>query len=401
MTLSIEIVLTIDEYADFVNSALFTKMQQATQGLQDPPGGVFRVAYSTEQPQTQLFYTFQLPGLLFIDLDRSVVVGKASIGNLSTLQLRSLIEQYLNLEYDPETGTYLNIEDGSIVPIQEAGNNFIPGFGLFNINLPSFAWLIIAGFGGYKAYTSKKQLIQTIGAAGAIVGINQYLKDNTNKPGIGLIFNSKVKNSVKCANGKYSTSIGKGTCSYNGGIYYKNTITTDKKALEAPSSKRLNILKSSLAKKEQQFKDKLQNHFNTVKQSHGQPLNDKRDGARTLRKWEKQNESLLNLQKSIEKTKNAINKEEGKIKDVEFANTFIPAEIQKLVKTGELIQWRKYPHIFFVNGVDKARIIWDNKKKVVAYKYFGQIKDNSSSTAKEQKSKFARIYNKLNAVLNK
>lgn len=208
MNLSIEIVLPIDQYDDFVNSSLYAKMQQATQGLPDPTGGVFRVAYGAEQPQTQVLTTFQLPGLLFIDLDRSVVVGKAAVGNLSTVQLRSLIEQYLNLEYDPQTGTYLDTEDGSIVPIQEGGSNFLPGFGLFNfnLNLPPIAWLVLAGVGGYKAYTSKKQLIQTIGAAGAIVGMNQYLKTN-----IGL-------SGTRCKDGTVSNSSGSGTCSWHKGV---------------------------------------------------------------------------------------------------------------------------------------------------------------------------------------
>jgi hypothetical protein len=47
---------------------------------------------------------------------------------------------------------------------------------------------------------------------------------------------------------------------------------------------------------------------------------------------------------------------------------FIPAEIQKLVETGELIQWRKHPH-----RVDKARIVWDEKRKVVAHKFVSEI----------------------------
>lgn len=159
-------------------------------------------------------------------------------------------------------------------------------------------------------------------------------------------------------------------------------------------SKRLEILKNSLIKKEQQFNDKLQNHFNTVKQANGQPLNDKRNGQATLNKWERQNESLRNLQESIEKTKRAIEIEEGKIMDVKHTNKIIPTEILELVEKGELNQWRKHPHTFFVNGVDKARIVWDNKRKVVVHKYAHLI------TEQEQRTKFVRLYNGLNAVLN-
>ena len=159
-------------------------------------------------------------------------------------------------------------------------------------------------------------------------------------------------------------------------------------------SKKLEILKQSLAKKEQQLNAKFDIHFATVKQANGQPLNDKRNGQATLNKWERQNEGIRTMKKSIEATKQAIEIEEGKIKGVEHANTFIPAEIQKLVETGELIQWRKHPHTFFVAGVDKARIVWDEKRKVVAHKFVSEI------TIQEQRTKFVRIYNPLNALLN-
>ena len=159
-------------------------------------------------------------------------------------------------------------------------------------------------------------------------------------------------------------------------------------------SKKLEILKQSLAKKEQQLNAKIENHFATVKQANGQPLNDKRNGQATLNKWERQSESIRNMQKSIEATKQAIEIEEYKIRGVEYANTFIPAEIQELVKNGELIQWRKYPNTFFVPGVDKARIVWDEKRKVVAHKFVSEI------IIQEQRTIFVRIYNQLNAILN-
>ena len=159
-------------------------------------------------------------------------------------------------------------------------------------------------------------------------------------------------------------------------------------------SKKLEILKQSLAKKEQELQRRFDVHFATVKQANGQPLNDKRNGQATLNKWERQNEGIRTIQKSIEATKQAIEIEEGKIKGVEHANAFIPAEIQKLVETGELIQWRKHPHTFFVAGVDKARIVWDEKRKVVAHKFVSEI------TIQEQRTKFVRIYNPLNALLN-
>lgn len=159
-------------------------------------------------------------------------------------------------------------------------------------------------------------------------------------------------------------------------------------------SKKLEILKVSLLKKEQQFNTKIDEHFATVKQSNGQPLNDKRNGQATMNKWEKQNERIFEMQKSIENTIRTIEIEECKIKTVEQVTTFIPVEILKLIESGDLIQWRKFPHIFFVKGVNKARIIWDEKRKKVLHKFCGTI------TAQEQRKKFAEIYNFLNSILN-
>jgi len=160
-------------------------------------------------------------------------------------------------------------------------------------------------------------------------------------------------------------------------------------------SKRLEVLKNSLIKKEQELQKRFDVHFTTVKQANGQPLNDKRNGQATLNKWERQNDGIRSAKASIEKTKQAIEKEESKIKGVEHANTFIPKEIQDLVDSGELVQWRKHPHTFFVKDVEKARIWWDEKRKVVAHKYAHMI------TTQEQRTKFVRLYNSLNAILNK
>ena len=159
-------------------------------------------------------------------------------------------------------------------------------------------------------------------------------------------------------------------------------------------SKKLEILKQSLAKKEEQLNAKFDQHFATVKQANGQPLNDKRNGQATLNKWDRQNESLRNLKDSIQKTKDAIEREEGKIMDVQQTNKIIPSEILELVEKGELNQWRKHPNTFFVPDVDKARIVWDNKRKVVAHRYAHLI------TEQEQRTKFVRLYNALNTVLN-
>ena len=153
--------------------------------------------------------------------------------------------------------------------------------------------------------------------------------------------------------------------------------------------KRLTVLENSLQKKKKQFDDKFQNHINTVKQANGQPLNDKRNGRTTLNKWAKQNDALRNLKESIEKTERAIEIEKNKIVGCEMVKNDLPHPILKMLENGRLIQWRKYPNTFFVKNVDKARIVWDKKKKVIAHKYSKQIID------KDQRSVFAKTYNEL------
>jgi hypothetical protein len=156
-------------------------------------------------------------------------------------------------------------------------------------------------------------------------------------------------------------------------------------------SARIEILKSSLAKKEALFDGKLQGHIDCVKQANGQPLNDKRNGQATLNSWERQNNLLRSLQESINKTKAAIEKEEEKIALVSLVE--LPEEIKKLIAAGVLIQWRKNPSFFFVNGVDRARIhLLENG--TVAHRYVAEI------SSKEQYAKFRDVFNGLNRALS-
>jgi len=154
-------------------------------------------------------------------------------------------------------------------------------------------------------------------------------------------------------------------------------------------TKKLKILEASLIKKEAILDARFETHFASVKQANGQPLNDKRNGQATLNKWERQNEAIRNQQESIEKTKNAIEKEKYKIIDTENAKETLPACILEMLKSGELIQWRKHPNTFFVNGVDKARIVWDAKKRIIFTRY------KSAITEQDVWKLFAAAFNKI------
>lgn len=136
-------------------------------------------------------------------------------------------------------------------------------------------------------------------------------------------------------------------------------------------------------------------HFADVKQANGQPLNDKRCGRTTLSRWERQDRAIANQQKEIEKTKRAIEREESKANDIKHVTEMLPTEIVELIKDGTLRQWGKHPNILFVDGVEKARLIYDFKKKQIMHKYTRLIQDN------EQYKNFAQIFNSLSKQINK
>lgn len=151
-------------------------------------------------------------------------------------------------------------------------------------------------------------------------------------------------------------------------------------------TKKLEILKKSLIKKEEIFNNKINEHFADVRSANGQPLNDKRTGHVTLKRWDKQNETLRKIDESIKKTKMAIEIEESKIRKVE--NFEIPEILKPFLESGQIVQWRKYPRFFFVKGVEKARIcVMENG--LIGYKYLSYIKD------KEQFNLFKNVYEKI------
>lgn len=152
-------------------------------------------------------------------------------------------------------------------------------------------------------------------------------------------------------------------------------------------SKRLEILKASLVKKEARFNERLQNHFETVKQAHGQPLNDKRNGRATLNKWDKQNDALRSLESEIQRTKAAIEREEMKIASA--SSVSIPAFMQKALDDGLITQWRKFPRFFFVTGVKHGRIVLDEKTGLIAHRYLSKV-------SKEEYPLFMDVFNSLN-----
>lgn len=158
---------------------------------------------------------------------------------------------------------------------------------------------------------------------------------------------------------------------------------------QQPGSRRMEILQRSLEKKQSNFEQRLQSHFDDVRGANGQPLNDKRNGRATLNRWERQNDGLRTAQKEIEKTQRAIEREQAAIDRV--INADIPEFLKPMIESGEITQWRKFPNRFFVQGVEKARIIWDKDKQQFGYAYLQGVTG-------EQFAKFRDTYNHILAL---
>lgn len=155
---------------------------------------------------------------------------------------------------------------------------------------------------------------------------------------------------------------------------------------------RLEVLKNSLTKKENELNRRFDNHFDDVRAANGQPLNDKRNGRTTLNRWDKQSNGIRHQQEEIEKTKRAIEREEYKISSSNKALAEMPKPIIDLVNSGILVQWRKHPNTFFVKGVEKARIVW---KGGLFIRYLNEIPNQ------EQYAIFRDTFNNLNAEIKK
>lgn len=152
-------------------------------------------------------------------------------------------------------------------------------------------------------------------------------------------------------------------------------------------SRRLEILKASLAKKQALFDQRLQQHFDTVKEANGQPLNDKRNGRATLNKWEKQSEGLRNIERSIQRTKDAMEREEMRVALAESVS--IPVYMQEAIDEGLITQWRKHPRFFFVTGVKHGRIVLNEETGTIGYRCLNKV-------SKEDYQTFRDVFNKLN-----
>ena len=156
---------------------------------------------------------------------------------------------------------------------------------------------------------------------------------------------------------------------------------------------RLDALSASLVKKEARLAALLDSHFDTVKATNGQPMNDKRNGPAHFKKVEQQNDAIRKANAEIDKTKSAIERERLKIAGVGLANETMPKPILDAILSNKITQWRKHPNRFFVFGVEKGRLIWVAKEGKLFSSYTASIPTG------EQKQTFQAVARELYAEL--
>ena len=149
---------------------------------------------------------------------------------------------------------------------------------------------------------------------------------------------------------------------------------------------RSKVLRESAERKSQEVDRLIQAHFDTVRQANGQPLNDKRNGVATLAKWERQNQAIKSAMDSLEKTKLAIEVAERREEEIESVNASLPGYVHEMLDLGKIRQWGRHPNTFFVDGVEKGRIVIKDGK--IFHRYLNEV-------PKDQYPKFRDTVNEL------
>lgn len=171
-----------------------------------------------------------------------------------------------------------------------------------------------------------------------------------------------------------------------------NSVNSENRAAEGNqplTSKRLDRLLHSLEKKQVLADRSIEEHSREVRARMGQPFH--RSEASTLNRFRRQEQAIKNKLQEVKKTERAIEREKELIKRVH--STKLPNAINEAIQSGEITQWRKYPNRFFVKGVEKGRIIWDEQKGQLLNSHYSQIPE-------EQKPIFKKAFYDLKEKLS-
>lgn len=149
-------------------------------------------------------------------------------------------------------------------------------------------------------------------------------------------------------------------------------------------------MNNSLEKKKKVLDEKFDSYFSDVGKANGQPLNDKRGGQATMNRWDRKSDAIRLQKSEIEKTERAIESEQNKINSVKWWYEKMPKYLTDLIDSGKVKQWRKHPRMLFVDGVEKARLVFDDKDGCVKHRYVNSIPDQ------KQFAVFRDVFNTIN-----
>ena len=160
---------------------------------------------------------------------------------------------------------------------------------------------------------------------------------------------------------------------------------------------RLEILQKSLEKKKEKMQRAIDNVFAHQAMTNGQPMNDKSSGVAWFNKRDRLDDAAINARAEIEKTERAIEREMSKIRDVDSSKETLPKCIIDAIESGKIVQWRRFPRFFFVAGVEKARIAYNEatakKPHYLSHLYVKEIPND------EQYQIFRDVFNDLSKKL--
>jgi hypothetical protein len=148
-----------------------------------------------------------------------------------------------------------------------------------------------------------------------------------------------------------------------------------------------------LARKEDELNRRFDNQFEHQRKTNGQPMNDKRNGRAWFNKKDKLDQAIGKQMEEIEKSKAYIKRLEERVAFLEKWEKELPAPLLEATLAGRLNQWKRHPRMFFVEGVEKARIVWNSDTKTIGATYVKQI------PSKEQYAIFRDTFNGLRKEL--
>lgn len=151
-----------------------------------PP--VYKLIYLPTDPEHQKLRITSFPTLVFIDPLRNRALAKLD-GNLTQSKITQTLDFLYSLTFDQGKNEYITRGGSSwsptsaIIPVHGTGSN---PFGLLNLKLPPWLYLLGAGLAGYNASKTRNKNFQLLYAGAATFSLLQYQKTQQ-APAVGKL----------------------------------------------------------------------------------------------------------------------------------------------------------------------------------------------------------------------